>query len=624
MPSSLLPTAALSLLLLLPLLLTPIQALTWQQPFGGDKILGSFFGLPGQDAVYDYVVVGGGLAGLVTATRLAENGTFSVAVVEAGSFYEFTNSNKSQIPWYSESSVSDDPEGYINLLIDWGLVTTPQPQLNNRRIHYAQGKTLGGSSARNQMIYDRGSKGSYDYWAELVGDESYKWDNILPFFKRSMQFNPPNVGARGENATPSYDLGAYSADGGPLQVSYPNFAMPFGVYGLEAFKAAGLPQANGFSNGDLHGVDHNPFTIDPMSQLRSSSESTFLDHAVNAGSPLTVYPMTQAMRILFNNDTRATGIHAHSSGMDWNIHARKEVILSAGVMHSPQLLMVSGIGPASTLHAHNITLIKDLPGVGQNMHDSCAIGGVIRQTNITNPLPITAETISTFRQNRTGILTSSGGDVLSFEKLPAKYRSHLINTTRSQLAQWPSDWPEIELLPLNRGGPTDASTGSSIAILMTATLSRGNLTINSSSMHDPPTLSPNWLLHPADQEVAIQAYRRAREIWTFFPGVGVDIGTEEMSPGDNVTSDAQLLEYIRQQGVSGIHHASSTCMMGTAEEEGAVVDSKGRVFGVEGLRVVDASSFRFTPPGHTQAATCELFSSTLFFSFFSLPPPPWD
>ncbi|KAI6788410.1 alcohol oxidase [Hortaea werneckii] len=602
MSPSLLSPAALGLLLL-QLLPTPIQALTWHQPHDGDNILGSFFGLPGQDATYDYVVVGGGLAGLVTATRLAENGTFSVAVVEAGSFYEFTNSNKSQVPWYSESSVSDDPEGYVNLLIDWGLVTTPQPQLNGRRIHYAQGKTLGGSSARNQMIYDRGSKGSYDYWAELVGDESYKWDNILPFFKRSMHFNPPNVGIRGENATPSYDLEAYSVDGGPLQVSYPNFAMPFGVYGVEAFKAAGLPQANGFSNGDLHGVDHNPFTIDPVSQLRSSSESTFLDHAINAELPLTVYPMTQAMRILFNDGTRATGIHAHSSGMNWKIHARREVILSAGVMHSPQLLMVSGIGPASTLHAHNITLIKDLPGVGQNMHDSCAIGAVMRQTNITNPLPITSETISTFRHNRTGILTNSGGDVLSFEKLPAKYRSHLSNTTRSQLAQWPSDWPEIELIPLNRGGPTDASTGASIAILMTATLSRGNLTITSASMHDPPRLSPNWLLHPADQEVAIRAYRRARELWKFFPGVGVDIGTAEMAPGGNVTSDEELLEYIRHQGVSGIHHASSTCMMGREGEEGAVVDSKGRVFGTEGLLVVDASSFRFTPPGHTQAAT---------------------
>ncbi|KAI7601609.1 hypothetical protein D0864_15704, partial [Hortaea werneckii] len=602
MSPSILPTTALGILVL-QLLSTPIHALTWHQPHDGDRILGSFFGLPGQDATYDYVVVGGGLAGLVTATRLAESGTFSVAVVEAVSFYEFTNSNKSQIPWYSESSVSDDPEGYINLLIDWGLVTTSQPQLNSRRIHYAQGKTLGGSSARNQMIYDRGSRGSYDYWAELVGDESYKWDNILPFFKRSMQFNPPNVGARGENATPSYDLEAYSADSGPLQVSYPNFAMPFGVYGVEAFKAAGLPQANGFSNGDLHGVDHNPFTIDPVSQLRSSSESTFLDHTINAELPLTVYPMTQAMRILFNNDTRATGIQAHGSGMDWKIHARKEVILSAGVMHSPQLLMVSGIGPASALHAHNITVIKDLPGVGQNMQDSCAIGAVIRQTNITNPLPITSETITAFRQNRTGILTNSGGDVLSFEKLPAKYRSHLSNTTRSQLAQWPADWPELELIPLNRGGPTYASAGSSIAILMTAALSRGNLTITSPSMHDAPLLSPNWLLHPADQELAIQAYRRARELWTFFPGVGVDIGTEEMKPGGNVTSDAELLEYVRQRGVSGIHHASSTCMMGKRGEEGAVVDSKGKVFGTEGLRVVDASSFRFTPPDHTQAAT---------------------
>lgn len=125
MSPSLIPATSLGILFL-QLLPTPLQALTWHQPRDGDKILGSFFGLPGQDATYDYVVVGGGLAGLVTAKRLAENGTFSVAVVEAG-FYEFTNSNKSQVPWYSESSVSDDPEGYINLLIDWGLVTTPQP-----------------------------------------------------------------------------------------------------------------------------------------------------------------------------------------------------------------------------------------------------------------------------------------------------------------------------------------------------------------------------------------------------------------------------------------------------------------------------------------------------------------
>lgn len=351
-----------------------------------------------------------------------------------------------------------------------------------------------------------------------------------------------------------------------------------------------------------------PFSIDPVHQLRSSSEATFLDYAITNGLPLTVYPMTQAMRILFNG-TCATGVRVHSSGMDWSVRARKEVILSAGVFHSPQLLMVSGVGPASTLRGHNISVVKDLPGVGQNMHDSCAIGGVMHKTNITNPA-ITQAVMNDYINNGTGILTNSGGDVLAFEKLPPAFRSKLSNTTLEALSQWPEDWPDMEFLPLNRGGPTDAA-GAEVSMLMVATISRGNMTIRSRSMLDKPLINTNWLLDPADQELAVQAYRRAREIWTYFPATGVDVG-EEQAPGANVTTDAQLLEYIKEQGVSAIHHGSSTNMMGRADEAMAVVDSHGKVFGLQGLRVIDSSSFRFTPPGHTQATTCELLLSLVW------------
>lgn len=321
------------------------------------------------------------------------------------------------------------------------------------------------------------------------------------------------------------------------------------------------------------------------------------------------------MKILFsteNGSTRATGVSVQSTdrtygATNWTLSARKEVIVSAGVYHSPQLLMVSGIGPADTLASHNISLIKTLPGVGQNMHDSCAIGGVLHNTSVPKPT-VTQQDIDSYIANATGLLTNSGGDVLGWEKLPAKYRQNLSNNTLEMLAQWPSDWPEVEYVAQNTGGPADA-VQAEFSMLLIATFSRGNVTLRTNSMLDKPIISTNWLLDEADQEVAIQAYRRAREFWSHFPK-SINV-SEEVTPGANVTTDAELLEVIRGQ-VSAIHHGTSTCMMGQANETMAVVDSHARVFGVKDLRVIDSSSFRFTPPGHTQGATCKwTFSSPI-------------
>lgn len=339
--------------------------------------------------------------------------------------------------------------------------------------------------------------------------------------------------------------------------------------------------------------------------------------------------MTQALQILFDDDKKATGVRVESANRNYTLNARNEVILSAGAFHSPQLLMVSGIGPQNVLQEQNIPALANRPGVGQNMHDSCNAGGVTYPVSVISTgirqldAGYEARAIEQFRNNGSGILTNGGGDVLAFEKLPDSYRTHLSNATRERLAEWPADWPETEYVLSSSGKTLEGSSATgenyvSIGILLVGTLSRGNVTIKSNSMFDKPVISTNWLLDEADQEVAVQAYKRIREFWNH---VDIKAGAEE-APGSNVTSDADILEYIRG-AVSPIHHASSTCeslpitrfnetttdmsigMMGRMNDTMAVVDSKAKVIGVTGLRVIDSSSFRFTPPGHTQAATCE-------------------
>lgn len=314
-----------------------------------------------------------------------------------------------------------------------------------------------------------------------------------------------------------------------------------------------------------------PFTVDPASQTRSSSEE-FLQQSVEQGAQLTIYPMTQALQVIFE-DLRAAGVKVQSAGRNYTLQARNEVILSAGAFHSPQLLMVSGIGPREVLQQHNIPVLASRPGVGQNMHDSCNAGGItfpvsVISTAIRKRDPgYKARAVEQFRNNGSGILTNGGGDVLSFEKLPDSYRARLSNTTRQRLAEWPADWPETEYVLSSSGRTLEDSSANgdnyvSIGILLVGALSRGNVTIQSGSMLDKPVISTNWLLDEADQEVALQAYRRIREFWSHIP---ITTGLEE-APGSNVTSDADLLKYIRGV-VAPIHHATSTCKQTFAQSE---------------------------------------------------------
>ncbi|KAL9090013.1 MAG: hypothetical protein Q9165_005543 [Trypethelium subeluteriae] len=594
-------------------------------------LLGTAFGSPGTNATFDYVVVGGGTAGLTLATRLSANKSLSVAIIEAGGFYEIDNGNYSTVPGYYGYYTGASPNN-TQPLIDWGLVTTPQ-----HVGHFLKYLTLT-KLWRNLYISDAplvalqyrfafqtatnvaemGSTESYQRWANQVGDDSYTFPNFLPYFEKSVHFTPLVPGTF-PNESYSQDTSVFSPTGGPLQVSAGNYEVPLGSYAALALPELGMAQIDGFNGGRLLGSGFTVQTIDPRNAHRSSSESSFLQASFQNGTPPTIYKNTLAQRILFDNKKTATGIQATVAGtygtpsVDFTLSARKEVILSAGAFQSPQLLMVSGVGPCPHLASFNISCLVDLPGVGQNMWDQPIFGtshrvNVQTASALANNASLTAAAIQAYIHNASGPLTT-GNQYFGWEKLPDPYRSTLSNAALEALATFPADWPEIEWLPQNSYAgyslvrPSDPDDGFNYATLSTglmAPLSRGTVTLQSNRMDVPPLIDPAWLTDPTDAELAIQAFKRSRQAWDVLVDLGL-ADPEEALPGANVTTDAQIRDFIAQSALT-LYHASVTCKMGQANDSMAVVDSRTRVMGgVSNLRVVDASAFPFLPPGHPQA-----------------------
>lgn len=237
-----------------------------------ESLTGTSFGIPSTNATYDYVIIGGGTAGSVVASRLTQHSNAAVAMIEAGNFYEMSNGNWSQIPYWSKQWVGAAEDDW-QPLIDCGLF--PAAKVNGKNIHHAQGKNLGGSTGRNQTMYHRPTIGSYDAWAKWVGDDAYKWDNTLKYYQRSIQYIE-NAANRPANTTPPVSPGAYSDTGGPLIVSHAGYVHPLAKYGPAAFSSIGLKMINDFSGGNLDGYSYWPFTIDLATGLRSSAETSFL------------------------------------------------------------------------------------------------------------------------------------------------------------------------------------------------------------------------------------------------------------------------------------------------------------------------------------------------------------
>ncbi|KAJ5732359.1 Dehydrogenase patE [Penicillium malachiteum] len=547
------------------------------------------------NSTFDYVVVGGGTAGITIGARLAQHGS-RVAIVEAGGFYELQHP-VAKVPGAAIIGIGSNPKTASP--IDWRFVVSGASGTDYRDIHYPRGKCLGGSPSQEAMMK----------WAELVDDPSYTLENSFPFFKQTIQFTPP--GPQDRVIMTFYNESSFSPTGGPLHLSYPKYAMQFSSWAQQAFKEAGIPEVVDFNSGSLIGHQFCPMTIRPRDQTRSTSESAFIG-AFPYMQNLTVYQKTMATRILFDEENRAVGVTVKHK-WSYTLTATKEVILSAGAFQSPQLLMVSGVGPAEILQKHGIKLIANRSGVGQNMWDHIFFGP---------SYPVTINTYTKLAQStnhlvtqiwnwfvcKKGMLSNPSTDYLAFEKIPSQYRSTFTAQEEQDLSWFPPDWPETEYLVAsayvgNFSNPfwQQPITGqyASIVASIVAPTSRGNVSIRSANMADPPIINPNWLGTETDRKMAIAAYKRIREFFDTKALVSVLAGPEYF-PGRSIQSDDEILFVIKQTMMT-IYHASCTCKMGIENDSMAVVDSHARVFGVSRLRVVDASAFPILPPGHPQS-----------------------
>ena len=331
----------------------PIISDTFDSNSGNHQ--GYTFGKAGVNKTFDYVVIGGGTAGLTVATRLAEKAGISVAVIEAGGFYEQDSGNTSTIP--ADNGDSTTPGVDINPLIDWNFTTTPQtvsfltnssqssefkthpkPRcitcqyhrlvtaisnltltilkgIDNRVLHYARGKTLGGSSAENNLYYQRPTTGSMQKWADQVGDQSFTFANLLPYYKKSVDFTPPQIDYK--NSTNQQDPSAFSPSGGPLQVSFGHYDDPWSSWSQKGYQAIGQPLIKGFSSGKLIGNSFIGQTADPTTEVRSTSESSFLESTKTMKTKLTVYKNTLAEKIIFKGrENCAEGVIVAPEGVN--------------------------------------------------------------------------------------------------------------------------------------------------------------------------------------------------------------------------------------------------------------------------------------------------------------------
>ncbi|KAL4867928.1 hypothetical protein BDV12DRAFT_170570 [Aspergillus spectabilis] len=560
-----------------------------------------------RNATYDYVVIGGGTSGLAIAARLAEDPDVSVAVIEAGGYYEVDSGQVSIVPGLAPAANTGTDPSDDNLLIDWNFDTQPLTEANDRVLRYARGKTLGGSSARHYMVYQRGTQGTYDGWAETTGDKSWSWDSVLPYFKKSCTLTPADMTRRAANTSVTYNPDAFEESGGPLQVTWPNFGTPLSTYIEVGLESIGVLPDMDFNSGSLNGSSWAPVTIDPKLQIRDSSETSFLRHAnATKDTTISVYDHTMATRIVFEGKT-ATGVQVRTAGVKYTLHAQKEVILSAGAFQSPQLLMVSGIGPRETLQSLGIRVIKDLPGVGQNLWDHAMFGVVHQVTTRTSSVLLNdpaalAQAVAEYAAQE-GPLTAPGFGIIGWERLPEDLLSESAN---QELDAFPDDWPHVEYLSVegimdgwHSAADQLGHNGSfgSIGAALVAPLSRGSVTISSPNADTPPVIDLGYLTHPADQEIAIAIVKRLRQVWA---ATGVTIG-EEYRPGPDVQTDEEILAFLRETIVP-VFHVAGTCAMGKRSDANAVVDSNARVIGVQGLRVVDASIFPTLPPGHPQSS----------------------
>ncbi|CCF34487.1 GMC oxidoreductase [Colletotrichum higginsianum] len=564
---------------------------------------------------YDYVIVGGGLSGLVVANRLTEDPEVTVLVVEYG---DFDDSWDVAIPYYSANLHPND-------LIQF--MSVPQPGLNNRTSGVQTGTVVGGGSTVNGMAFDRGSKGDYDAWEEL-GNPGWNWESLSHYFKKSTTFTLP-APEYVERYNYSYDESTYGD--GPVQVGFPSWQWPDRDLQREAWiNDVGVPVLDDHgAGGNNVGLALLPQNHDPKNVTRSTSRTAYYDPVAGTRKNLNLLVKHFASTIEFENK-KAVGVNIVSRDTNATtlIKAKKEVVLAAGGVQTPRILLQSGVGPASLLESLDIDVVADLPGVGANYQDH---PWMLLLYTYGNPPELGSEAMNDpaffnaseaeYFANRTGPFTHARGNniiFLSLQDITSEFESLTAAVEAQNAADFLppiySEHPELlegflaqreSLAKLYRSpeaGVLEIPFGgfSGGAISFQKPLSRGTVTINTTNPNPavPPVIDFGVLQNPIDLDVAVLSVKAFRKVWEG-PTLAVREAVE-IVPGANVTSDEAIAEAIRDSLFASFAHPSGTTSLQPLEH-GGVVDPELRVYGVEGLRVVDSSIIPLIPACHLQS-----------------------
>jgi choline dehydrogenase len=446
------------------------------------------------------------------------------------------------------------------------------------------------------MAYAHTTKGALAKWASDVGDAAYAYENAQRLYRKSTHLWAPPNSLRFANATPQFDFKADGANaGGPLDVSYPNYGQPWATWVAKAMNAVGIPNTASFVNGKLMGSAWMTATINPRNGHRASAATAFATPYLSRPN-LRILNSTLAERVLFNAQKKATGVSVSDATANYTVKARKEVILAAGVFQSPQLLLLSGVGPKETLDKYAIPVIANRAGVGRNLNDHVYYG-VSYRVNVQTTSSLmygttAADAGAQWNTNGTGLLSSPGGDYFGYEKVPASLRTGFAPATAAELKTLPADWPEIQYVSLpafagdlessSAGSPPDGFQYATLLAALVAPSSVGNVTISSSRAKDPPVINPNWMTTQRDIDLVVAGFKRLRQILESPAIKPVTIGPEYY-PGAaaSVQTDTQILQQVKRS-FQTMFHAAATCKMGKSTDQSAVVDSSARVYGVSG------------------------------------------
>jgi choline dehydrogenase len=528
-------------------------------------------------ATFDYVVIGAGTAGALMANRLSADPSRRVLLIEAGKADNYH--------WIHI------PVGYLycigNPRTDWLYSTQPDAGLNGRTLRYPRGKTLGGSSSINGMIYMRGQARDYDGWAAVTGDDAWRWDQVLPAFKQHEDFY----------------LGAdeLHGSGGEWRVDKQRLRWEILDAFADAAQQAGIPHSTDFNRGNNEGVGY--FQVNQKNGWRWNTAKAFL-RPTCAGRPnFEMRTGTQVMRLVVeaqaDGSQRCTGVVVWDGKQKTTLQATQEVLLCAGSIGSPQLLQLSGIGPAALLKHHNIPVVADLPGVGANLQDHLQIRAVYKIDGAPTLNMLASSLLGKARIGLEYMLSRSGPMSMAPSQLGAFTRS-------SPDQPWPNIQYHVQPLSLDAfGEPLHAFPAFTASVCNLNPTSRGTVQIQSPHFADAPAIAPNYLSTPQDRQVAADSLRVTRKI-AAQPALA-PYKPVEYRPGPQYQSDEELARLAGDIATT-IFHPVGTTRMGRDGDPMAVLDSRfrvrdGRGGHIAGLRVVDAGAMPAITSGNTNSPT---------------------